>query len=98
LAQKVTLIWDGLPSHRSKVMTKWIAAQRHWLVVERLRLRLRPQPHRTHVGEPKGGELANLCSDTIEEAASYADDRLNRIGSDVDMCFALLRHCGLSLR
>ena len=33
---KVTLIWDGLPSHRSKVMKAWIASQRHWLVVERL--------------------------------------------------------------
>ena len=33
---KLTLIWDGLPSHRSKVMKAWIASQRHWLVVERL--------------------------------------------------------------
>ena len=33
---KVTLIWDGLPSHRSRRMQAWIAAQRRWLVVERL--------------------------------------------------------------
>lgn len=34
--EKVTLIWDGLPSHRSKAMKNWIGKQRRWLVVERL--------------------------------------------------------------
>ena len=33
---KVTLIWDGLPSHRSRRMQAWIRAQRRWLVVKRL--------------------------------------------------------------
>jgi hypothetical protein len=33
---KITLIWDGLPSHRSQVMKAWIAEQRSWLVVEQL--------------------------------------------------------------
>jgi transposase len=35
-AEKVTLIWDGLSSHKSRQMKAWIATQRHWLVVERL--------------------------------------------------------------
>lgn len=30
------LIWDGLPSHRSRRMTDWIANQQSWLSVERL--------------------------------------------------------------
>jgi transposase len=34
--QKVTLLWDGLPSHRSKKMKTYLASQRRWLVVERL--------------------------------------------------------------
>jgi DDE superfamily endonuclease len=34
--QKATLVWDGLPAHRSKAMAAWIASQRHWLVAERL--------------------------------------------------------------
>jgi hypothetical protein len=34
--QKATLLWDGLPSHRSNRMLAWIASQRDWLVVERL--------------------------------------------------------------
>jgi hypothetical protein len=33
---KVTLIWDGLPSHRSRRMKAWLATQRRWLVVEQL--------------------------------------------------------------
>jgi hypothetical protein len=34
--RKVTLLWDGLPSHRSRVMQAFIAGRRGWLVVERL--------------------------------------------------------------
>jgi DDE superfamily endonuclease len=34
--QKATLLWDGLPSHRSRVMQALVASQRGWLVVERL--------------------------------------------------------------
>jgi hypothetical protein len=34
--QKATLVWDGLPAHRSRAMRAWLARQRHWLVVERL--------------------------------------------------------------
>jgi hypothetical protein len=34
--EKATLLWDGLPAHRSKAMRAWLATQRHWLVVERL--------------------------------------------------------------
>jgi hypothetical protein len=32
----VVLIWDGLPSHRSRRMSEWITSQHHWLWVERL--------------------------------------------------------------
>ena len=92
------MIWDGLPSHRSKMMKDWIATQRHWLVVEQL-----PSyghdlnPVELVWGNLKSRELANLCPDTIDEAAGHADDGLNRIGSDSQLCFAFLRHCGLEL-
>jgi len=95
---KLTLIWDGLPSHRSKVMQTWIAEQRNWLVVERLPAYGHDlNPVELVWGNLKSSELANLCPDTIEEAAVFADDGLNRIGSDADLCFAFLRHCGLKL-
>ena len=94
---KVTLIWDGLPSHRSRRMQAWIAAQRRWLVVERL-----PgyapdlNPVELLWGNLKGAELANLCADTIDDAAAHAEAGLQRIGGDGDLCFAFLHHCGLS--
>ena len=34
--QKATLLWDGLPAHRSKAMGAWLRRQRSWLVVEPL--------------------------------------------------------------
>ena len=34
--EKATLIWDGLPAHRSRKMHAWLRSQRRWLVVERL--------------------------------------------------------------
>jgi DDE superfamily endonuclease len=33
---KVTLLWDGLPAHRSRSMDAFLRRQRSWLVVERL--------------------------------------------------------------
>ena len=32
--EKATLLWDGLPAHRSRAMRTWLATQRAWLVVE----------------------------------------------------------------
>ena len=34
--EKATLLWDGLPAHRSRAMLAWLCTQRPWLVVERL--------------------------------------------------------------
>jgi transposase len=96
--RKVNLIWDGLPSHRSRRMKTWIAAQRRWLIVEQL-----PgyghdlNPIEKVWGNLKGKELANLCPDTIDEAAVVADEGLSRIGSEADLCLAFLRHTGLKL-
>ena len=30
--QKATLLWDGLPAHRSTAMGTWLNTQRGWLV------------------------------------------------------------------
>jgi transposase len=34
--EKATVLWDGLPAHRSRDMQRFLASQRRWLVVERL--------------------------------------------------------------
>ena len=96
--RNVLLIWDGLPSHRSRRMSDWIANQRHWLSVERL-----PgyapdlNPIENVWGNLKSQELANLCSNTIDQVADIAEGGLDRIGSDAALCFAFLRHSGLRL-
>ena len=95
---KVTLIWDGLPSHRSGAMQRFIVSQRSWLVVEPLPpYAYDLNPVEQVWGSLKGRELANLCANTVEEAAEYADEGLSRIGNDARLCFAFLRHCGLRL-
>lgn len=33
--KKLLLIWDGLPAHKSKMVTDYIKSQRRWLRVER---------------------------------------------------------------
>jgi transposase len=96
--RSVLLIWDGLPSHRSRRMLEWVASQRDWLSIEPL-----PgyapdlNPIEQVWGNLKSTELANLCSANISEVANIADDGLDRIGSDAALCFAFLRHCGLRL-
>jgi transposase len=95
---KVTLVWDGLPSHRSRAMKRFIASQRHWLVVEPLPAYAYDlNPVEQVWGSLKGRELANLCADTIDEAADHADRGLCRIGNDAELGFAFLRHSGLTL-
>ena len=96
--EKVTLIWDGLPSHRSRAMRQFISSQRRWLVVEPLPpYAYDLNPVEQVWGNLKGTELANLCPDTIAEAAETADEGLSRIGQDTQLCLAFLRHCGLKL-
>jgi hypothetical protein len=92
------LIWDGLPSHRSRRMLDWVASQRAWLTIEPLPGYAPDVNPIEHVwGNLKGTELANLCSDTIGEVADIAEDGLDRIGSDAALCLTFLRHTGLRL-
>ena len=95
---KVTLIWDGLPSHRSNAMQAFIKSQRAWLVVERLPAYAPDlNPVEQVWGNLKGGELANLCPNTIDEAEDMVDQGLCPIGNDTKLAFSFLQHCGLEL-
>lgn len=96
--RRLLLIWDGLPAHRSRRMINWVRSQRDWLSVERL-----PgyapdlNPLEQAWGNLKSQELANLCSNTIDEIATIAEGGLDRIGTDAELCLAFLRHAGLRL-
>jgi transposase len=96
--QKATLVWDGLPAHRSRMMHAWLGRQRSWLVVE-------PLPGYAPDLNPveplwaslKGVELANLAGDTLEEVTAAAERGVERIRSTPPLAYSFLRHCGLSL-
>jgi transposase len=96
--QKATLLWDGLPAHRSKVMRAWLRRQRAWLVVEPL-----PgyapdlNPVEALWSNLKGVELANLAADTLKEVTAAAEQGIQRIRSTHWLAYSFLRHCGLSL-
>ncbi|MBV9326144.1 MAG: transposase [Chloroflexi bacterium] len=96
--RRLLLLWDGLPAHRSRCMTDWIKDQRAWLSVERLP-GYAPELNPTErvFGNLKSCELANLCRDTIADVQAVAEDGLDRIGTDAELCFAFLRHAGLQL-
>jgi transposase len=96
--QKATLVWDGLPAHRSLAMRAWLGRQRSWLVVE-------PLPGYAPELNPveglwanlKGVELANLAADTLAEVIAAAERGIQRIRATHWLAYSFLRHCGLSL-
>jgi hypothetical protein len=96
--QKATLLWDGLPAHRSKVMRAWLRRQRSWLVVEPLP-GYAPElnPVEALWSNLKGVELANLAGDTLAEVTAAAERGIQRIRGTPHLAFSFLRHCGLSL-
>jgi len=96
--EKVTLIWDGLPSHRSKKMKAYLVSQRRWLVVERLPA-YAPElnPVEKLWANLKGGELANLCAETLDEPIKAAHRGVERVRGDEDLLFGFLKATGLSL-
>jgi transposase len=96
--QKATLVWDGLPAHRSRAMAAWLGRQRSWLVTETLP-RYAPElnPVEGLWANLKDGELANLAADTLEEVTAAAERGIQRIRATHWLAFSFLRHCGLSL-
>jgi putative transposase len=96
--QRATLLWDGLPAHRSLAMRAWLGRQRSWLVVERL-----PgyapdlNPVEALWANLKGTELANLAGDTLDDVTAAAERGIQRIRGTPHLALSFLRHCGLSL-
>jgi DDE superfamily endonuclease len=94
----VTLVWDNLPAHHSRLMRDWLEGQRSWLAVEYL-------PGYAHDLDPVEGlwanlkdvELANLARDTIGEVLDAARQGIARVRQQHTLLFSFLRHCGLAL-
>ena len=96
--QKATLLWDGLPAHRSNKMKAWIAGQRQWLVVERLPA-YAPElnPVEGVWANLKGQEFANYAADTLNDLTQQARQGIGRVRRRPGLLFAFLDRTGLSL-
>jgi transposase len=96
--EKATLLWDGLPAHRSRAMRAWLNRQRPWLVVERLPA-YAPElnPVEGLWSSLKAVELANLCSPTLAEVIAQAHRGIDRVRRTPHLAYSFLRHTGLSV-
>ena len=96
--EKATLVWDGLPAHRSRAMQAWLATQRSWLVVERLPA-YAPELNPTEGlwSSLKAVELANLTSPTLAEVIQQAHRGVERVRRTPHLAYSFLRHAGLSV-
>lgn len=91
LGEAVVLLWDGLPSHRSKVVQEYLAANRDWLTVERFpgyAPELNPQEYVW--AALKGKDLANYCPDATLELAERLQVGQERIGQDQQKLYGCL--------
>jgi transposase len=96
--QKATLLWDGLPAHRSTAMRVWLASQRHWLVVERLPAYAPDlNPVEGLWSSLKAVELANLTCPTLAKVIDQAHLGIERVRQKPHLAYGFLRHTGLSV-
>jgi DDE superfamily endonuclease len=96
--EKATLLWDGLPAHRSRAMRAWLNRQRSWLVVERLPA-YAPElnPVEGLWSSLKAVELTNLTSPTLAEVIHQAHQGIERVRRTPHLAYSFLRHAGLSV-
>jgi hypothetical protein len=96
--EKATLLWDGLPAHRSAAMRAWLNTQRSWLVVERLPA-YAPElnPVEGLWSCLKAVELVNLTSPTLAEVIQQAHRGIERVRRTPHLAYSFLRHAGLSV-
>jgi hypothetical protein len=95
--QKAVLIWDGLPSHKSRLMGEYLRTQRRWLRVERLP-GYAPElnPLETLWGNVKGQEMANVCAEDLGGVDRAVRSGLKRVRRSRTLPYAFLSHVGLS--
>ena len=96
--EKATLLWDGLPAHRSTAMRRWLNAQRSWLVVERLPAYAPDlNPVEGLWSSLKAVELANLVTPTLAEVIQQAQRGIDRVRRTPHLAYSFLRRTGLSV-
>ncbi len=96
--QQVLLLWDGLNSHHSHTMRRYLETQRRWLWTERLPAYAPDlNPSEGLWSNLKGRELANRCDLEIADTITAAKSGTERVRGNQQLLFSFLAHTGLSL-
>lgn len=93
---RVVLVLDNLPAHRSKVVAEYFAAQRKWLRVEWLPA-YAPElnPLEDVWANLDGRELANFVPDDLEHLRQRVRRGAQRIRRHEDVLWGFLKHTEL---
>jgi len=96
--RKVILIWDGLPSHRSRRMSDYVSQQPAWLSVVRLPA-YAPEmnPVEGLWANILGQELANRSVNHLGDMVEGVRHGFRRVHSTGRLLHSFLTHAGLSL-
>jgi transposase len=91
------LIWDGLPSHRSRLMTEYLEGHKRRLAVVRLPA-YAPEinPVESVWANISGQELANRCADDLGPMVEAVRNGFARIHRRKSLARSFLTHAGLS--
>jgi hypothetical protein len=86
--EKITLIWDNLPSHKFKAMKASIATKTGWLRAERLPGYAHDINRSSRCGAtPNRLSWPTSAPTHIEKAHAAAESDLQHVGSSYDLCF-----------
>ena len=96
--RKVILVWDGLPSHRSRRMTHYVKQQQGWLSVVRLPA-YAPEmnPVEGLWANILGQELANRSVNDLGDMVEGVRAGFSRVHSSDRLLHSFLDYAGLSL-
>ena len=96
-SSKIILVWDGLPSHRSRTMNQYLQNQVRWLTTVRLPAYAPDlNPVESLWGNIQGKELANRAVDDLGGMVQGVRDGFSRIHSQSGILHSFLKHAGLS--
>jgi transposase len=94
--EKLLVIWDGLPGHKSRRVKEQVKSMNGQIVMDYLPAyapELNPVEYLW--AYLKQHEIANLCAQTIGEVANYASRRLKSMQHRHDLIRGCWKHAGL---
>jgi len=92
----VILVWDGLPSHRSRATQEFLSKQEHWLSVVRFPAytpELNPVEYLW--GNARATYLANYSPDDLGDLSSQVKRHARHVRGRPDLPRSFLKHSGL---